>query len=78
MFFATAAPPCIATCATPGSGLPSARSCVMEARSPITKISGWPGTDRSGSTMTRPMRSSGAPIVLPSGEAATPAAHTTS
>ena len=49
------------------------------ARSPITLISGWPGTLRSGSTSTRPARSVWAPVACaicrPSGEAATPAAH---
>ena len=34
------------------------------ARSPAMKMSGWPGTDRSGSTRTRPARSSGAPSSL--------------
>ena len=47
------------------------------ARSPTTKISGWPGTERSGSTCTRPARSSGAPSDRPSGELATPAAQST-
>ena len=36
-----------------------------------------PGTVRSGSTRTRPARSSGTPSVAPSGEAATPAAQMT-
>jgi len=42
----------MATGATPGSGLPF--WWLKEARSPMTKISGWPGTLRSSSTMTRP------------------------
>ena len=43
----------------------------------MTEISGWPASERSGSTVTRPARSSGAPRVAPSGEAATPAAQMT-
>src|ERR1035438_2972987 len=47
----------------------------------MTKISGWPGTVRSGSTITRPARSSGAPVrwetIFPNSEASTPAAHST-
>ena len=46
-----------------------------DARSPITNTSGWPGIVRSGWTSTRPARSSGTPSVAPSGDAATPAAH---
>ena len=54
----------------------AASMLVLErARSPITKTSGWPGMVRSGSTITRPARSSGQPSTRPSGEAATPAAH---
>lgn len=49
--------------------------------SPITLISGWPCRLRSGSTGTRPARSACRPqsaaIWRPSGEAATPAAHST-
>ncbi len=49
------------------------------ARSPITKISGCPGTVRSGSTIRRADLSRGAPVFAatarPSGEASTPAAH---
>ena len=43
--------------------------------SPIAKISGWPGTVRSGSTSKRPARSAGAPAIRPPGEACTPAAQ---
>src|SRR5580704_14765719 len=45
--------------------------------SPIAKISGWPGTDRSGLTLIRPTRSHSAPSHWPAGEAATPAAQIT-
>ena len=53
---ATCAPICFAAGATPGTGLPS---CCTLARSPATKISGWPGTLRSRPTGTRPARSRG-------------------
>src|SRR5262249_34310675 len=47
----------------------------------MTKISGWPGTVRSGSTRTLPPRSSLAPVAsamtLPKKEASTPAAQIT-
>ena len=43
----------------------------------MTKTSGWPGIVRSGSTRTRPARSSGTPSDRASGEAATPAAQST-
>ncbi len=75
MLRAAARPPCIATCATPGSGVPVWWG--KEARSPMTNTSGCPGMERSGSTSTRPIRSVGTPSPLPSGDAATPAAHTT-
>ena len=58
------------TCRT---GLPPGPEPV--AVSPTTKISGWPGTDRSGSTMTRPARSAATPSQRAAGEASTPAAH---
>ena len=49
--------------------------------SPSAKTSGWPGSVRSGSTVTRPARSSSAPVSSPSWparlEAVTPAAQTT-
>ena len=45
--------------------------------SPMANASGCPGIERSGSTMTRPARSSGTPSERVSGEAATPAAHST-
>jgi hypothetical protein len=63
-------PICFAAGATPGT---RGRWEGMAARSPITWISGYPGTERSGSTITRPARSSGTPRVAPSGLAATPA-----
>ena len=46
-----------------------ARACrrVTAARSPATKTSGWPGTVRSGSTLTRPARSH-SPSIRPSGD----------
>ena len=48
--------------------------------SPTTNTSGWPGSVRSGFTLIRPARSTGAPDCspssLPSGLACTPAAHT--
>src|SRR3990167_369087 len=56
MFRAAWVPSCIATCATPGSSLPS---CCNAHTSPATKISGWPGTCSVGSAETRPRRSSG-------------------
>ena len=71
--FARYSPCCLATGATPGSGLPSASSA--SAVSPITKTSGWSGTDRSGATLTRPARSAGTPSQLAAGDAFTPAAH---
>ena len=47
--------------------------------SPTTNTSGWPGSVRSGLTLIRPARSSGAPVcsdrVRPSGLACTPAAQ---
>jgi hypothetical protein len=42
-----------------------------------TKISACPGTVRSGSTGTRPLRSSVTPSDCATGDAATPAAQTT-
>ena len=45
--------------------------------SPITKISGRPGTVRSGSTITRPARSAGASSQRAAREAWTPAAQIT-
>ena len=53
----------MATGATPGSGLPAAS--FMLARSPMTKTSRCPGMLRSGSTSTRPARSTGAPRARP-------------
>src|SRR6185295_4254017 len=43
--------------------------------SPMANTSLWPGSERSGSTNTRPARSSGTPSERARGEAATPAAH---
>ena len=65
----------IAAGATPGTGRPS---CSSEARSPITKTSGWPGTVRSGGDAHAPGPVERAPrATAPRGEAATPAAQTT-
>ena len=50
-------PSCIAAGATPGHGLAVLRRARRGRRS--TKTSGWPGIVRSGSTRTRPARSSG-------------------
>ncbi len=48
-------------------------------RSPTTNSSGYPGSEQSGSTATRPARSTSAPArsasIRPSGEACTPAAQ---
>ena len=56
--FAAAARPCwMATGERPGSGFPV--WCVKTERSPITKTSGCPGIERSGSTIARPARSTG-------------------
>src|SRR2546427_543130 len=49
----------MATGARPGSGVPDGpRQRLM---SPIAKASGWPGIDRSASTVTRPERASVSP-----------------
>ena len=66
--------PWMAPWATPGTS----GTAIM---SPTTKTFGWPLTVRSGSTTTRPARSTSVPShcsasILPSGLAATPAAHT--
>ncbi len=58
----------------PGTGWPSPSSTA--AVSPTTKISGWPGNDRSFSTVTRPARSCAALSQVAAGEATTPAAQT--
>ena len=67
---ATNLAPWIATGDTPGS----LSRLIM---SPITKISGWPGSEKSLFTWTRPARSTSAPVwsasILPSGLALTPA-----
>ena len=64
----------MATSQTPG------RSFTL-TMSPTAKTSGCPGSVRSGSTETRPARSTSAPVASPSalasGEAWTPAAHST-
>ena len=64
--------PWMATWATPGS-------LFSEIMSPTTCTSGWPGSVRSGSTATRPARSTSAPDcsprIRPSGLACTPAAQ---
>ena len=64
----------MATCATPGSGLPS---CSRLAVSPTTKISGWPGTDKSRLTLTRPARSISTLNHFPACDGATPAVQMT-
>ena len=51
------------------------RSSSASATSPITKISGCPGTDRSGPTFTRPARSLSTPSHSAAGDAFTPAAQ---
>jgi len=56
-------PCCTATGATPGRGVSTPRE--NEARSPMTKTSGCPGTERSLATMTRPARSSSTPVAPP-------------
>ena len=53
------------------------RSSLTEAVSPRTKTSGWPGMVQSGSTIARPLRSSGVPRVCISGLPTLPAAQTT-
>lgn len=50
--FATYLPCCLAPPASPDIGFPFAPS--MSAASPMTKMFGYPGSDRSGSTSTRP------------------------
>ena len=65
----------IATGQIPGSVVPSGRA--KAAASPSTKTSGCPGMVQSGSTIARPMRSSGAPSDLRSGLAVLPAAQIT-
>ena len=54
---------------------PGCPSCSRCARSPSTKTSGSPGGFSRSSTSTQPRWSTGAPSILPSGEACTPAAH---
>ena len=67
----------------PGPRPARAGPCVQgwTAASPTAKISGWPGTVRSGSTMIRPFRSVGAPVASATAptklEARIPAAHST-
>ena len=67
------APSCLAAGAMPGTGSPSGP--LIDAVSPMAKISGWPGTVRSGSTKRRPTRSAGAPSQSAAREACTPAAQ---
>src|SRR3954466_15070453 len=57
----------------PGTGFSSGP--LIATVSPIAKISGWPGTVRSGSTSRRPARPAGALSHSAAGEARTPAAH---
>src|SRR5262249_33303117 len=47
------------------------------AVSPMAKILGWPGTERSGCPFPRPALSVSTPSHCPAGEATTPAVHTT-
>ena len=54
-------PPWIAGWATCGSGAPSRPGAA--AMSPIANTSGWPGSERSGSTTRRPPRPVGVPSV---------------
>ena len=63
----------------PGRCRAACRSPVRSkaAASPRTNTSGWPGMVQSGSTMARPIRSSGAPSDLRSGLAVLPAAQMT-
>ena len=68
-------PPCIAAGATPGRGLPSCSSVGEVADDEDLGVRR--GCVRSGSTRTRPERSSGTPRVLASGEPWTPAAQRT-
>ena len=74
---------CCAPRARPAASRPAPRraaACRPAAnahRSPTTKISGCPGTASVGSACTRPARSSGTPSDFASGDAATPAAHST-
>ena len=74
MALAACRPPCMATSQTPGRPF-------RLTMSPTAKTSGWPGIVRSGSTEMRPARSTSAPVAsasaLASGEACTPAAHST-
>ena len=74
MFLAARRPPCMATWATCGSGLPSLPA--DPARSPMTKTSGWPGRARSGPTVTWPPRPCSTPSESARGAARTPATHT--
>ena len=79
--FAAYVPPCIAPWATPGVTRSSSCPHGCTAASPTTKISGWPGTVRSPSTMTRPLRSVVAPAASATlrakDDAWTPAPHKT-
>src|ERR1700689_3738935 len=75
----------MAGCATPGSTIASfdlipstlRAGATTGAVSPITKISGGPGTDMSVLTITLPALSIAAPSHRPSGDAITPAPHST-
>ena len=71
----------MATGATPGRDCTPPPALRTAAMSPSAMTSGWPGSVRSGSTVTRPARSTSAPAASPSipasPEARTPAAHTT-
>src|SRR5277367_3620011 len=67
MTAATYSPPCLAAGAKPGTGFP--RQLFATAVSPIAKILGQPGTDRSAATVTRPVLSESTPSHLAAGEA---------
>ncbi len=75
----------MAGCASPGICTPvpffmPTRLRVLantRAVSPMAKISGWPGTERSGFTLTLPDLSASAPSQRAAGEAVTPAVHST-
>ena len=79
MTLAAYEPPWIAPWATPGVGWSGFHGST--AASPTTKISGWPGMVRSGSTTIRPDRSVGAPVASATFrtklDARMPAAHST-
>src|SRR6516225_5264599 len=64
----------MAACATPGTGCPF---CMTDAASPTTNTPGASTTFRNGSTIARPARSVLVPSIFGTGDAATPAVHST-